>query len=411
MKILYILPSFQHPAVRGPNRHYHFIRELSQRHAITLLTLARSEISKSALDEMAGYTERMLIFEVDGASGAQAAAMPAKLPRVGGRIERTAQFRKALAQMKSAFAGLMQQGACDQVLFHGKSVFSVIEDWDDLPLAIDFCDATSMRLRTEMRYAGPRRRLGLALRYFQTRQVEKKLVGKTPHIAFISHRDREAVLGPEDQSELLPNGVDVQYWKRASSRPQSNCLIFTGVMNYKPNDDAARYLIDRILPIVRRSAAGLEVLLVGRDPSPALLERAGHYPDVTVTGTVDDMRPHLERAAVCAAPLRVASGMQNKVLEAMAMGVPVVTTSIVAAGLRVDGAGDTPVHVADGEQAFAERIIQLLGQDEERARLAAEGRRFVENHFVWSRSAEKLEQMCLAAARGSARRGQKVIRN
>jgi glycosyltransferase involved in cell wall biosynthesis len=168
-------------------------------------------------------------------------------------------------------------------------------------------------------------------------------------------------------------------------------------MNYAPNEDAALYLIEKILPLVRRSIPDLEVLIVGRDPSPALKEKAQQFKDVTVTGFVDDVRPYLERAAVFAAPLRYGSGIQNKVLEAMAMEVPVITTSLAAAGLRVDGAGEPPVIVADGEEQFAQRLVTLLGQKEERARLAAEGRRFVENHFVWSRSAAKLEEMCLAA--------------
>jgi glycosyltransferase involved in cell wall biosynthesis len=169
-------------------------------------------------------------------------------------------------------------------------------------------------------------------------------------------------------------------------------------MNYAPNEDAALYLIDKILTLVRRSLPQLEVLIVGRDPAPALMQKARQSPNVTVTGFVDDMRPYLERATVFAAPLRYGSGIQNKILEAMAMAVPVITTTIAADGLRVDGAGEPPVHVADGEKAFAERLLHLLADQKERDRLSAEGRRFVENHFIWSRSAKKLEEMCRAAA-------------
>jgi len=410
MRILHITPAFQHPRVRGPHRHYHFLRELSQRHAITLLTLARSDIPAEALQEMASYTERLLTFSVSGASSGHARGRVRSLPFIGGRLEQSLRLREGVRQMKAAFTRLVREEAYDVVLFHGKSVFPVIEDWDDLPIVIDFCDATSMRIRAEMRYAGLAAVPLKGLRYAQVRRLEKRLVGKTPHIAFISPRDREAVLGSADRSAILPNGVDLQYWTRKSHNPRPNCLIFSGVMDYAPNEDAAVYLIDRILPLLRPSVSNLEVFIVGRDPSAALLDKARRYPDVTVTGFVDDMRPYLERAAVCAAPLRYASGMQNKVLEAMAMQVPVVTTSIVASGLCVDGA-QPPVHVADGAREFAERIVNLLARETERSRLAADGRRFIERHFIWSRSAEKLEKMCLDAVQinGQRQQGSKAV--
>jgi glycosyltransferase involved in cell wall biosynthesis len=243
--------------------------------------------------------------------------------------------------------------------------------------------------------------LWYARRYRQVKQIEDKMIAKTPHIAFVSWRDREAVVGATEHGKVVPIGVDHSYWTRQTRDPRPNCLAFTGVMNYAPNEDAAIYLIERILPLLRRAIPNIELLIVGRDPTPALKERAQRHPEVTVTGFVDDVRTCLERAAVFVAPLRYGSGIQNKILEAMAMEVPVVTTSLAAAGLRVDGAGAPPVLVADGEKEFAERVIALLGEEDERQRLAGEGRRFVENHFIWSRSAAKLEEMCFAAAEQS----------
>jgi glycosyltransferase involved in cell wall biosynthesis len=129
---------------------------------------------------------------------------------------------------------------------------------------------------------------------------------------------------------------------------------------------------------------------------PELVNMAQRYPDVTVTGAVDDIRPYLERADVFVAPLRFASGVQNKVLEAMSMEVPVVTTPVVAAGLCVD---DVEPQLVIGRTAeeIAARIVRLLAHAEERARLSTEGRRFVEAHCSWCRSAKKLEELCVAA--------------
>jgi glycosyltransferase involved in cell wall biosynthesis len=140
------------------------------------------------------------------------------------------------------------------------------------------------------------------------------------------------------------------------------------------------------------------VLIVGREPTAALKKAAKKYPDVVVTGFVDDVRTYLERASVFVAPIRYGSGIQNKVLEAFAMEVPVLCTPVVAEGLYMDDAQEPPIWVADGEEKFAARIIELLANEKERTRLATEGREYVEKNFVWSHSAELLEEMFFEAA-------------
>jgi glycosyltransferase involved in cell wall biosynthesis len=228
------------------------------------------------------------------------------------------------------------------------------------------------------------------------RRVERKLLAKSPHVVFVSRRDAEAILGEGAGGEVVSIGVDHARFRRA--RPgAANALVFSGIMSYGPNEDAALVLLERVFPLVRRAVPDAELFLVGRDPSPRLRARAAATPGATVTGFVPDVRPWLERAAVAAVPMRQGSGVQNKVLEAMAMELPVVTTSLVSAGLRVAG-GEAPLVVADELREFAEAVVKLLGQEQERARLAAAGRRFVEEHYDWSRSAARLERICVSAA-------------
>ena len=116
-----------------------------------------------------------------------------------------------------------------------------------------------------------------------------------------------------------------------------------------------------------------------------------------MTGFVEDLRDYLEQAAVFVAPLRYASGMQNKLQEALAMEIPIVTTSIAAEGLRAADGVDVPVYVADQDEAFARRVVELLGRPDEQKRLAIQGRVFAQEHFSWVRSAEQFERMCLQA--------------
>ena len=396
MKILYITPAFQHPKVRGPNRHYHFIRELSQRHEITLLTVARSDIPHEARQEIASYTKKLFVFDADGSAQTSTSKALSSVPAVGRQLSQDLLLRRAVAEMRETFERLLREESFDVVLFHGKSVFPVIEESYDLPTVTDFCDATSMRIKTKIDYAPVAKRPLLTLRYQQVRRRERDIIEKTPYQAFISSRDREAILGPEATAEVIPNGLDLNYWKRRNFVREPKSLVFTGVMDYAPNEDAAVYLIDEILPLLKIQEPDVKIYIAGRNPTPALLERAENHPEVIVTGFVDDMRDYLEKATIFVSPLRYASGMQNKLQEALAMEVPIITTSVAAAGLQIDGQ-NAPLYIGDGAEQFAQRTIELLERPDEQTRLATASRHFAEKYFDWARSAMQLEKMCYDA--------------
>jgi len=382
----------------GYLRHYYFMRELSRRHAITLMALSKNKVAPEAEKKMSVYTDRILTFDASEDRRPVPSEMAGVSTRFSKRVRGTLLLHNAIRTMKRAFWQLVQEESYDLVLFHGKDIFPVIEDFSELPIVADFGDATSMRIRQRMRYANSAELPWHLLRYWRAKRIEKRLLQKTPHQAFVSSRDREAVLGQDNHgSRVIPNGVDLGYWTRKTYNPLPNCIVYSGAMDYEPNADGAFYLIQNILPHVRRFISNIEVVIVGRDPSPALIQLAQQYPNVKVTGLVDDVRPYLEQATVYVGPLRFASGMQNKLLEAMAMEVPVVTTPVAADGLQVEGSPQIPVLVADGEKEFAESVVYLLREKKERSRLAAEGRRYVKNHFNWSHSAKMLEEMCLAA--------------
>jgi glycosyltransferase involved in cell wall biosynthesis len=277
----------------------------------------------------------------------------------------------------------------------GKNTFGALAGVEDIPIVADCCDTAHVRLREEVKDAHSLKRLRNTLQYMRVRSIEHAIAHRTPYVVFASERDRVCLL--PDGGVVIPQGVDFEYWRRRAPPAQHNRLLFTGVMNYPPNHDAALRLCRTIFPQVQRQTGGCELVIAGRDPLPELVEAARRQPNVTVTGTVPDLRPYLEQAAVFVAPIRYASGMQNKVLEAMAMEVPVVTNTAVAAGLQV--ASDVaPVITADKDGSVALAVIALLHDQEERSRLAREGYAFVRRHFIWSRNAEKLERLWMKAA-------------
>lgn len=401
MRILYVLPALRHPALRGELRHYHFVRILGRRHPVTLVALSRTAVPVEVLDELRGYTERVAIVDAspEGAEPGRA-SFPA-------RLAKARRYRRAVAHMRTTLHALARDTPFDVVLVHGTRIHRVLDGLPPLPVVVDMCDASCLRLRRGLMHGGVADLPVRLFRYWQMRRLESRLSAVARHIAFISGRDRDAVMRTRPGGAVVPNGVDLGYWTR--TRPgEARHLIFTGVMDYPPNADAALYLMTRLLPEIRRAVPGIETIVAGRDPLPALVRAARSQPGVTVTGSVEDLRPYLERAAVFVAPLRFASGMQNKLLEAMAMELPVVTTPLAADGLRVDAA-DPPLRVGQCTSELAGHVIDLLRNADARRDLGVLGRAFVSRHFEWEHGARLLERLCLDAvadAAGEARRAQ-----
>ena len=185
---------------------------------------------------------------------------------------------------------------------------------------------------------------------------------------------------------VVPNGVDLDYFHVLPQPIQRRHLVFTGSMDWRPNQDAARYFVREILPLLKQVRPELECTFVGRNP-PADIERLADIPGVHITGTVGDVRPYVERAAVYIVPLRIGGGSRLKILEALAMGRAVVSTTVGAEGLDV--VHDKHLLLADDPRTFADCVLRLL-DDQQRCRsLSTEGRRLVEQHYGWDALADR----------------------
>jgi glycosyltransferase involved in cell wall biosynthesis len=318
------------------------------------------------------------------------------IPVIGWRLCSARKLKWAVAQLDETMHALMKSQNFDVLLFSGREALTVLKGLD-IPIVVDCGDANCTRLLQQVKFSSIWQRPRLLFRYFREKQMEKRLARASKLRFFVSSRDRVNLMGPDDDSEVITQGVDGNYWKRNSPPSEKNCIVFTGVMNYPPNEDAALFLMTQILPLVRLKVPALKVLIVGREPSQKMMNVANAYQDTTVVGEVPDIRPYLNRADIFVAALRFASGVQNKVLEAMAMEVPVITTQVVVDGLRIDGI-EPPLVTADSATEIADAIVDLLTQREKCAALSVEGRRFIEAYYSWSASAEKLSSLCETAA-------------
>ncbi|MBN1977008.1 MAG: glycosyltransferase [Anaerolineae bacterium] len=232
----------------------------------------------------------------------------------------------------------------------------------------------------------------------RTRRYEGWLVDQFDRTLITSPIDRQALfdlasrLTPHaSRITVLSNGVDLSYFTPADEPRRPDTLVFTGKMSYHANITAVLYLLEEIMPHVWAQRPEVKVWIVGKNPSREVQRlAAGRGPRVTVTGTVADVRPYLQRAAVAVAPIAYGVGIQNKVLEAMACGVPVVATPQAVAALDVvDG---EHVLVADGPALFATAVLRLLSDTDLSVSLGETGRRYVERYHDWRSIVACLEE-------------------
>lgn len=259
---------------------------------------------------------------------------------------------------------------------------------------IDFVDVDSEKWSSYAEsYRGPLghlyRREGVRLLEFErsaARLVDASVFVTAQEAALFRHR------APESASRVfwIGNGVDTQYFRPDSSHTNPYrthpTLVFTGAMDYRANVDAVTWFASEVFPTLKQRHRSLCFYIVGANPTPRVRALQQHE-GISVTGTVEDVRPYLAHAALAVAPLRLARGVQNKVLEAMAMAQPVVATSAAMQGID-DGHG-LEDQVADTPRDMAERISALL-VDPARADRGVAARRFVESRYDWSRSAGRM---------------------
>lgn len=404
MRVLYITNDFPFPLTSGHLRHYYLLRELARAHDVSLASIVRPDFSETDAAALEPFVERM----VTRPSSTQGRSTGEKLRNQIRAVVRREPVEHAAIELRDAVAALRRAVSFDAAVLCGRRTTPLLDALDGIPVVADLCDADSMRIRASLRYSRARQRPALMVEYARVRRAERALIRVAHHHVFASCRDRDALVGPAaPNTTVVPNGVDLDYWTRTRPERGTDTIVFTGAMRYPPNTDAALWLIDRILPLVRRVRPTANALIVGRDPPPRL-RQAGERAHVIVTGSVEDVRPYLEDGTVFVAPLRFGAGIQNKVLEALAMELPVVASPVAAAGLLRDDGSIPPLRVASTAREFAAAITDELAAADTDPSARAAGRRFVATRHDWALSARLLEQALDAAVSNAQRCVQSV---
>lgn len=213
--------------------------------------------------------------------------------------------------------------------------------------------------------------------------TERRYLQKADHVVIVSENDRGAFARFLDPQRLTvtQTGVDTEFFQPRGEKEMPNSLVFTGSMDWLPNEDAIVYFANEILPLIRAKAKDATLCVVGRKPSRRLQDLAFRVPNIQLTGWVEDVRPYVAQRAVYVVPLRIGGGTRLKIFEAMGMAKAVVSTSIGAEGLPINNGEH--ILLADDPASFAECTVRLLGDASQRAQIGQAARRLVEENYSW----------------------------
>ena len=392
MKLLVLLSRFPYPLDKGDKlRAFHQLRHLAARgHNICLLALSDEPVSAEALAAVRPLCRGGLHLHRLGRLGrgrglARALATAGRPLQVGYFYEEKAQRRvdELLAEFRPQHVYCQLIRMAEYLRPHAGRY----------PMTLDYMDGFSAGMARRAATAPAWQRPVLALEARRLAAYEAAAFGWFQHHTIISEPDRQLIQhSQKEEIAVVPNGIDFTYFQPRPAAEKTCELLFCGNMGYHPNVDAAGWLAEEILPLVRQRHPAARLLLAGTTPSPKVRALAAR-PGVGVSGWLPDIRTAYAGARVFVAPMRVGTGLQNKLLEAMAMQLPCVTTPLAHNAL-----GGTPGHhllVADTAPALAEALAGLLTDAPAAARLAAAGRTFVAETYDWAAATARLENLFL----------------
>lgn len=385
LDILFVTPYIPSPMRVRP---YALIRELAQRgHRVTLACLAQPAAELPYLEAVRPFCAAVhTVTQSKLRGGLQAlAALPGRTP-LSVAYTRSPAFAHTVA-------GLWAGQTFD--LVHTEFVRAAhATTWlNGVPKVYDAVDCLALAYRRSLSAPGvsPKQRLIGLIEWLKLRDYERRV---------LACYDRALVSSPVDAHELgngggqkvhvLPNGVDLEHFRFDASARREDTLVFLGKMSYHPNVAGVLWFCREVLPRIHQQRPDVRLQIVGRDPV-AQVQALASDPRIEVTGTVDDVRPYLQQAALSVNPMVSGSGIQNKLLEAMACGAPVIATRLAAAALQAKPGDD--LLVADSPQEFAGSTLEALESPGRRSQLGLNGRLYVESCHNWSMIAEELESI------------------
>ncbi len=387
MKIGILLSRVPYPLEKGDKlRAYHQIKELSKNNELYVCALNVGKLHPQAIEKISPFCKELKIVQLSKVRilyRLVVALLFSKLPL------QLAYFyqRSSKKEIQNFFIRHQVKHIYCQLI----RVSEYIKELKSIPKTLDYMDALSRGM--ERRIA----KSSLLLKPFV--RLETKRLKRYEHFVFndfesktiISEQDQKLIVHANNQQlSIIRNGVDQNFFKPREAEKEYD-ILFTGNMSYPPNVDGVSYLIEKIMPLVWESTPNLKVAIVGANPSPKVQRLASK--NVIVTGWVDDIRDYYARSQLFIAPMLIGTGLQNKLLEAMAMRMPCITTPL--ANNALDAEPNKHILIADTAEEFKEAILNLLSSVQMMESLANNALQFVSDNYNWESTTKQLEAVFL----------------
>lgn len=391
MRILFIAHRFPYPPTFGSKvRAFNMIRHLAQSHQVTVMAPVRSAEEAEQARGIAAHCAAYETFPVAG--WAQLAKVGLTLPTPVPASE--AYFHSGA--MKAAIARQVAARAFDLIVVHCSSVGRLVEDIA-LPKIIDFCDVDSRKWLDYTAFKPFPLSAGYRWEGWRMTAAEQRLARKFDAVTVATAGELATLrdLGMGARADWFPNGVDTDFFTPGDTPHEPQTVTFVGRMDYFPNERCMVDFCRDVWPRLRARRPEARLQIVGAAPTAAV-QALARIDGVTVTGAVPDVRPFVRRSALTIAPLSIARGTQNKVLESMAMAVPVIASPLAAAGVEAEPG--VHLQVARSTDAWADEIDRLLADPAQREAFAQAGRARVFSHHTWPRAMQRLDAIVARCA-------------
>jgi polysaccharide biosynthesis protein PslH len=388
--VLYLVHRVPYPPDKGDRiRNYHILSWLSRRAAVHLACLADEAVSDEVIQTLERLTERVAVARIEPIVRYAGAARSL----VQGRTATEGAFESAT--LRRLLSGWVSETRFDVILASASSMAPYLrhQALRDVPRVVDFVDVDSQKwLDYAGTCSGPRSWL-YRTEGNRLRRLEQDISSWARGTIFVSDAEANLFRDGLDVRNVhtVPNGVDLDsFHPNPETAISDRTCVFVGALDYRPNIDGVCWFCRAVWPEIYRQRPGARLLLVGRQPVPAVRQLAA-VAGVELVGQVPDVRAYLFGATLVVVPLRLARGVQNKVLEALATGKATVASPQSLAGLRTRGS--VPVLSASTPTEWVESVIRLMDDPTERQRLAVDGRRYVEKFHHWDKCLEPLEMI------------------
>jgi len=396
VRLLWLKTELLHPVDKGGKiRTYQMLKELKRNHQITYLTLDDGSADANARKLSAEYCHELVCVPhrqrekfTSGFYAELGLNLVAKLPYAIKKYVSPGMKREIATRMRANDFDVL---VCDFLAPAGN-----VPDKLNCPAILFQHNVEAMIWKRHYEVqTNPVKKAYLYDQWRKMHAFEQTMCRRFDSVIAVSREDREFMARHYNTVKVydVPTGVDTEFFQPGGKeKPVPHSMVFTGSMDWLPNEDAIRYFTEEIMPRIRKQVPDATLTVVGRNPYPALLELSQREPSIIVTGRVDDVRPYMERASAYVVPLRIGGGTRLKIYEAMAMGKAIVSTSIGAEGLPVrDG---VEILLQDDPDSFAAAAVRVLTEAETATAIGERAAKRVRESFGWDKVADTFASIC-----------------